>query len=262
MTDESRGAGRELGGTVGPPWSVDVLADLHAGVLEDHEAAELWPRVNADPQALAIIEALESTTADLALLTAGPVEPMPAHFAARLDAALANEAGIQRGEPAVAPVVSLDAARKRRNKRLGWGTGVLAVAAAAVAAVAIALPSGQQEDGSTVAAPPPPSSSQTGLGEPVGSDGSGAEALVGKALGVRDYGPLGTEDRLDSCLSAAGLDPQIRPAGVRPVTVDGKTGVLVILTTGKIAQYRTIAFDADCGPGNPSVLFDKVIGQK
>jgi len=257
MTDESRG----IGGTVGPPWSVDVLADLHAGVLEDHEAAELWPRVNADPQALSIIEALESTTADLALLTAGPVEPMPAHFAARLDAALANEAGLQRGEPAVAPVVSLDAARKRRNKRLGWGTGVLAVAAAAVAAVAIALPTSQQGGDSSVAAPSA-SSDQAGLGDPVGSDGSGAEALVGKSMGVRDFGPLGTEARLDACLSAAGLDPQIRPAGVRPVAIDGKTGVLVILTTGKLAQYRIVAFGPDCGPGNPSVLFDKVIGQK
>jgi hypothetical protein len=258
MTDESRG----IGGAVGPPWSVDLLADLHAGVLEDQEAAELWPLVNADPDALAIIEALESTAADLALLTAGPVEPMPAHFAARLDAALANEAGIQRGEPAVAPVVSLDAARKRRNKRIGWGTGVLAVAAAAIAAVAIAVPSSQKASDNTVAAPAP-SSTQPGLGQPsVGSDGSGAETLIGKALGVRDFGPLATEARLDACLTAAGLDPQIRPAGVRPVTVDGQTGVLVILTTGKLAQYRTIAFGPDCGPGNPSVLFDRVIGEK
>jgi hypothetical protein len=259
MTDESRG----IGGTVDPPWSVDVLADLHAGVLEDHEAAELWSLVNADPNALAIIEALESTSADLALLTAGPVEPMPAHFAARLDAALANEAGLQRGEPAVASVVSLDAARKRRNKRIGWGAGVLTVAAAAIAAVAIALPTSQKASESTVAAPPAPSSAQPGLGEPsVGSDGSGAETLIGKALGVRDFGPLGTEARLDACLTAAGLDPQIRPAGVRPVTVGDQTGVLVILTTGKLAQYRTVAFGADCGPGNPSVLFDRVIGEK
>jgi hypothetical protein len=40
MTDEGRG----VGGTVGPPWSVDVLADLHAWVLDGREAAELWLR--------------------------------------------------------------------------------------------------------------------------------------------------------------------------------------------------------------------------
>jgi len=65
---------------VGPPWSVDVVADLHAGVLDERAAAELWPLVNADPDARAILEALESTTADLTALTAGSVEPMPAHF--------------------------------------------------------------------------------------------------------------------------------------------------------------------------------------
>ncbi|NBH03925.1 hypothetical protein GTY80_11810, partial [Amycolatopsis sp. SID8362] len=62
MTDESRG----IGGTVGPPWSVDVLADLHAGVLDDAQAAELWPLVHADPEAQAILDALDATQADLA----------------------------------------------------------------------------------------------------------------------------------------------------------------------------------------------------
>src|SRR3954466_15655922 len=88
MTDESRG----IGGTIGPPWSVDVLADLHAGVLDDTEAAELWPLVNADPEARAILDALDATQADLASLADAPAPPMPAEFAARLDAALAAEA--------------------------------------------------------------------------------------------------------------------------------------------------------------------------
>src|SRR5438067_1240607 len=79
MTDESRG----LGGTVGPPWSVDVLADLHAGVLDDHEAAELWPLVNADPEARAILDALDATQSDLSSLAEAPAPPMPAEFAAR-----------------------------------------------------------------------------------------------------------------------------------------------------------------------------------
>jgi hypothetical protein len=247
---------------VGPPWSVDVVADLHAGVLDERAAAELWPLVNADPDARAILEALESTTADLATLTAGPIEPMPPHFAERLEAALANGAGLQRGEPAVAPVVSLDAARRRRHKRVGWGAGVLAVAAAAIAAVVITLPTSEKASDTTVAQPPAPTTGHS-LGEPsVSGNGDGAEALVGPALGVRDFGPLGNEAHLDACMAAAGLDPQVRPAGIRPVTVGEQTGVLVILTTGKLAQYRIIAFGPDCGPGNPAILFDKEIGQK
>jgi len=54
----------------------------------------------------------------------------------------------------------------------------------------------------------------------------------------------------------------VRPEGIRPVNVGGKAGVMIILTTGKLAQFRLVAFGADCGPGNPAVLFDKVVGEK
>ena len=33
---------------MGPPWSVDLIADLHAGVLPPEVAAQLRPRVEAD----------------------------------------------------------------------------------------------------------------------------------------------------------------------------------------------------------------------
>ncbi|MGK3199987.1 hypothetical protein [Amycolatopsis sp. MEPSY49] len=259
MTDESRG----IGGTVGPPWSVDVLADLHAGVLEDAQAAELWPLVNADPEAREILAALDATQTDLASLADAPAPPMPAEFAARLDAALAAEAAAKfpnAGQAGPAPrdaqVVDLAAARRRRNKRLGWAAGVLTAAAAAVVAVTVAIPNTTQQSGTpNVAAPAP-------TGPSVGSDGSGAQALIGKAVGVRDFGPLQNEDRLDACIAAAGLDPKVRPEGIRPVNVGGKAGVMIILTTGKLAQFRLVAFGADCGPGNPAVLFDKVVGEK
>ncbi|WP_328605484.1 hypothetical protein OG943_36585 [Amycolatopsis sp. NBC_00345] len=268
MTDESRG----VGGAAGPPWSVDLLADLHAGVLTEPEAAELWPRVNNDPEALAVIEALEATTADLASLTLEPAPPMPAEYAARLDAALAAEASarqaasfpvatpIPAAAPAApaagdAPVVDLAAARRKRNRRLGWGAGVLTAAAAAIVVVAVTVPGTSQETGTGVAAPAP-------SGPSVSGDGNGAEALLGGAMGVRDFGPLQDEKRLDACVSAAGLDPNVRPAGIRPVNVDGKAGVLVFYTTGKIAQYRIVAFGADCGPGSPDKLFDKIVGKK
>jgi hypothetical protein len=254
MTDESRG----MSGAVGPPWSVDVLADLHAGVLSEPEAAALWPQVNADPDARSVIDALDATAADLATLTEGPFEPMPAQFAARLDAALAREAGAPSEAPA--PVVSLADARKRRNKRLGWGVGVLVAAAAAV--TVIALPGGTGTSGPPAVALPPTSASGVPGVPAVGSDGTGAESLFGQALGVRNFGPLGDEQHLDACLSANGFDPAVRPAGVQPITVAGQSGVMVVLTTGKLAQYRLVAFPANCGPDHPGKLFDKLVGEK
>ncbi|NBH05683.1 hypothetical protein GTY80_20810, partial [Amycolatopsis sp. SID8362] len=129
-------------------------------------------------------------------------------------------------------------------------------AAAAVVAVTVAIPGTSQQTGTPNVAAPAPS------GPSVGNDGAGAQALVGKAIGVRDFGPLQTEDKLDACIAAAGLDPKVRPEGIRPVNVGGKAGVMIILTTGKLAQFRLVAFGADCGPGNPAVLFDKVVGEK
>ncbi|MFD9889618.1 hypothetical protein ACFWY9_09765 [Amycolatopsis sp. NPDC059027] len=285
MTDETRG----IGGIVGPPWSVDVLADLHAGALDEQTSADLWPRVHADPDARAIIDALESTQSDLAALATAPVEPMPAEYAARIDAALAAESSARQAAqgprqfpgqaqreqappvpgqapqagPGLAPVVDLAAARKRRNKRIGWGAGIVTVAAAAVAAIAIIVPATQQSGGPTGGiAQPAPSGPAGPAGPTLGGDGSGAQSLLGKSLGVRDFGPLQTEERLDACVAANGLDPAVRPVGVQPVTVEGKAGVMVVYTTGKLAQYRMVAFGADCGPGNPAKLFDKVVGEK
>ncbi|UQS21726.1 hypothetical protein L1857_02245 [Amycolatopsis thermalba] len=254
MTDESRGIE-----AAGPPWSVDLLADLHAGVLDDDEAARLWPRVQADPEARAIIEALEATTADLAGLSAD-VPPMPAEYAARLDAAIAEEArrAFPQQQSGVAPVVSLDAARRRRNKRIGWISGVVAVAAAAVAAVAIAIPSGTSPSpGGNVAAPPP---GQSDAQPPLNLRSDQTASAVGQLQGTFDYGPLGNADALQACLTAAGFADTAKPIGVRQGSIDGQPAVLTLLTTGQLAKFRLVAFAPACGANDAGVLVDKVIG--
>jgi hypothetical protein len=119
MTDEGRG----IGGIVGPPWSVDVLADLHAGVLEEREAVELWPRVNADPDARAIIEALNTTTADLAELATARSNPCLPNWRSGWTTRSRTKHGSGKAEPAIAPVASLNAAHRRNQApRLGCGT--------------------------------------------------------------------------------------------------------------------------------------------
>jgi hypothetical protein len=72
----------------GPPFALDVLADLHAGVFSDEVAAVLRPRVAADPASAAILAALDATVTDLRSL---PPVPIPPQVAARLDAVIAAE---------------------------------------------------------------------------------------------------------------------------------------------------------------------------
>ncbi|WAL65629.1 hypothetical protein ORV05_32915 [Amycolatopsis cynarae] len=250
MTDESRGIE-----AAGPPWSVDLLADLHAGVLDEAQASRLWPQVDSDPEARAVIDALEATAADLAALTTAPAPPMPEDVAARIDAALAREAA----SPQLAPVVSLDAARRKRNRRIGWISGVVAVAAAAVAAVAIAIPGNSGSDGSGSSQVAQPTAGQAVPNPPLALRSDHPQAALGPlSQGVKDYGPFGTPQKLGACLQAAGFTAQADPIGVRPGTVDGKPAVLVLLTTGKLAEFRLVALSPDCG-SRP--LLDQVIGK-
>ncbi|MET3807169.1 hypothetical protein ABIB25_004192 [Nakamurella sp. UYEF19] len=73
---------------MGPPWSIDVIADLHAGLYSDDVSAQLRLRIAEDASAAAILSALDATVDDLSLL---PSPRMPERFALRLDAAIAAE---------------------------------------------------------------------------------------------------------------------------------------------------------------------------
>lgn len=257
MTDMDRG----LGGVTGPPWSVDLLADLHADALEPEVAAELWPKVQADPEARAILAALDATTADLSSLTVEPVPPMPADVAARIDAALQNEASSRAGaEPPNAPVVGMAEARRRRQRKIaGWGGGIFTAAAAAFALV-LALGPGLQNttEGNGVAAPgetqeaePPMAVQRDKLGQQFSS-----------AMGVRDYGPLDNKQKLSQCLQANGLPADIDVVGVRQVTLNGAPGVMVIVPALKEpGQMRVLVVSPQCGPGSPGKLADSTIGR-
>jgi hypothetical protein len=253
MTEESRS------GPVGPPWSVDVLADLHAGALDSALSAQLWPRVNADPEARAVIEALDTVKVELGRLGAAPAPPMPAHLAARFDAALRAEltrtAIPPPSPPGAAPVVDLAEARRRRNRRTAWGVGLLTAAAAAVAVTVAVLP-GQNTSGNPVAAIPPGSSAKP----PLPVDSGNLSAAIGGVNSERDYGPLKDQQGLDKCLEANGIDPgSVQTLGVRQVMLDGKKGVFALLTTGRLGQFRVLIVEPTCGPGNPGRMVNTLL---
>lgn len=244
-------------GAAGPPWSVDLLAELHAGALDDAEAARLWPEVQADPEAMAVLSALDATRTDLSAFAEAPVEPMPAEVAARIDAALAQEAG--RGQ--LAPVVDLAAARRKRaNRLMGWGVGLVATAAAVVAAVAVVSP-GTSTPGTPLAgegAEQPGGPAQ----KPLAVSGDKPESAVNDVRGVTDYGGLKSRDGLDACLEAHDIPTDGDTAGIRPAKVDGKDAVLAVLTTGELATYRIVAVSPDCSTDNPGkVYINKIFGK-
>lgn len=243
MTDSTRGTGVPGG----PPWSVDVLADLHAGALDARQSATLWAQVNRDPEAQAVLAALDSVTRDLDALGDAPPEPMPAHFAARLDAALAAEATrTAPTRPGVAEVTDLAEARRRRNRRMGWAAGVMTVAAAVLAVTFVVLPGEEQTNGT-------PTAQDGNAGEatpPLALKGGDLGPAIGGLTGQTDYGQLDDEQGLKDCLADHGIEnPQV--IGVREVTLDGREGVAALLTPGEDDhRFRLLIVSPDCA-GDP-----------
>jgi len=206
--------------------------------LDSELSAQLWPQVNADPEARAVIEALDTVKVELGQLGNASVEPMPAPFAARLDAAIAAEAGRRvatppaQVPPPMAPVVDLAAARRRRNRTMAWGVGILATAAAAVAVVVAVFPGSDKTGGNAVAGGPPAASSN-GAKPPLEVDSGNLSAAIGGVTNEKDYGPLKDQEHLDACIKANNIDPtKAETIGVRQVMLDGKPGIMAMLTTG------------------------------
>lgn len=238
----------------GRSWSVDVLADLHAGVLDEATAAELWPKAQADPEAREILAALDATSGSLGELGQSPApEPIPEHVAARLDRTIAGEQAA-RGDQPRGNVADLGMARRKRNKRTGWISGVVAAAAVVVALATVGvanLGGGNTEQGNPVAEKP--NELQLDRSE-LGSKGMSA------ALGARDYGPLRDAKRLSACLAANQAGTVRDVAGAKQLDLEGKPAVMILLTTGKTGQFRMLVVGKDCAEGKPSTLSNSLVG--
>ncbi len=104
-------------------------------------------------------------------------------------------------------------------------------------------------------------------GEAEAPEVAGVElAAAGRAaLGATDAGPLADPQRRAGCLRAAGvdgIDPGADLLGGRPVDVGGSAGVVLVLATGRLGEFRIVAVDRDCGPGAGTLLGDTTVGPR
>ncbi|NNG36772.1 hypothetical protein [Nakamurella aerolata] len=118
MTDEQAVAG---GAPPGPPWTVDVVADVQAGVYPAEQTAELRARILADPEGAAILTALDSMVDELSLL---PPVQMPRQYVTRMDAVIAAEwdardQGVTSGATRQAPQRQAHGADRRLPEQAG-----------------------------------------------------------------------------------------------------------------------------------------------
>ena len=238
-----------------PPYSRELLADLHAGALEEELASALWPRVRAEQSAGAVLAGLDATVRQLRAAAEHPAAmPIPAGVAARIDAALAEQ-----GAQPVA-VTDLAAVRARRRRRGAYAGAALVAAAAAVAgAVSLnAVLGSNAVPGTPQAGAPAPSAAPPPLN--LGSGGLGPQALA--VLGRHDLGPLSDEAVLAGCLQANGLPAATMVLGAAPVLLNGKQGILLLLPTGRAAVFSALVVGPECSAQNAATRSKVEIGAR
>src|SRR6202051_3744135 len=235
-----------------PPLTVELLADLQAGLLDDEAAARVRRQVRADPQAEGALRALHQVRHDVAALDADPASApeVPAEVTARISETLRSAS-----RDGVASSGSAHAARPhvRPARVLAGIDGVCAVLAAVGFGTAALLN----------APAPTPSTSPTAehitVSTPPMTIPLSQAALLDLLNRRPDYGPLDDPARRASCPSGLGYHASTQVLGGRPVEINARPGIVLVLpadTPGNLAVY---AVALNCSAADTGLLADTQI---
>jgi hypothetical protein len=219
-----------------PPLTAEVLADLQAGLLDDDAAARVRRRVRADPEAQRILRALNQVRRDVAALGADP------------DAAPdAPPPGGSRGSGS-----HLARPHIRPAKVFAGIAGVCAV----VAAVAVGT-------AALINAPAPtPSTPATAEHITVSTPPPVIPLSQAQILALLDdspdygplAGPLNDPPRRASCLTGLGFPASTRVLGAKPVEINARPGVLLVLPGDTPNELAVFAVALNCSAADTGLL--------
>ena len=243
-----------------PPLTVEVLADLQAGLLDDDAAARIRRQIRADPEAGWMLRALNQVRRDVAGVGADPKagpEPPPeviARISAVLRSAESPPGGSGGGAHLARPHI-------RAASVIAGAAGVCAVIAA-IAVGTFAL----------VNAPAPtPSAPATAehitvSAAPMVIPLSQAQMLA--LLSQKpDFGPpqgplsspLKAPSRLASCLSGLGYSASTQLLGARPIDINARPGVLLVLPGDTPTDLAVFAVALSCSAADTGLLAETQI---
>ncbi|MET7770452.1 hypothetical protein [Nocardia sp. NPDC005366] len=249
-----------------PPFSAELLADLHAGNVAPELGARLWSAAREDSDASCYLNALDAVSDRVRALGRDDrvLHPIPADVAARMERFL-EELDLSEGPTErVATIRTLPLAseaasghfetgdtvnlaspispRPRRTMSLRW----LAAAAAAVAVVGGGSVAAQLLRGDESA----PTAGPTATAGSPDDDPIVTVALA--ALGRNDVsGPLGSRTALTDCVHAAGLERAV--LGSTDMTYRGGAAVLILLSGPNPPKITALVVGPGCTTGDPQV---------
>jgi hypothetical protein len=229
------------------PPTVDSLADLQAGLLDDDTAARLRKKIRTDPEVRRSMDALNRVRREVAAL--GGAESAPDVDPAAVD----RIAGALRAERAGA-AHTVGRGRLPRSARLA--VAIIGLAAVAIAAwlgtrALLAAPSSMPSrpttiDHITVSRPP--------LTIPL-SD----QQILDLVDHQPDFGALADPRRRASCLSGLGYPADARVLGARPVDIGGHLTVLLVLAGDSPSAVKALAVAPTCSAANTGLSADRIV---
>jgi len=245
--DDSDAAGAD------PPLTVDALADLQAGLLDDDTAARLRQRVRSDPNAQQTMAALHRVRRDVAALgsdesSAPDVAP---DVVDKVTAALRAERP-DRSRRAAAHTIRRGGLPRRAR---------VAVAATGLAAVAAAIWLGTS---ALMTAPAPTPSRPTTaehitVSRPPMAIPMSDQQIFDLLAETPDFGPLADPQRRASCLAGLGYPAATHVLGARPVQVGGRPAVLLVLPGDTGATVAALAVAPSCSSVDTGLLADRTV---
>jgi hypothetical protein len=237
-------------GAEDPPLTVDALADLQAGLLDDDTAARLRKRVRTDPDAQRTMAALNRVRREVAALgsDASSAPAVPPAIVDGIVRALHPQAG-QSG-----------AAHTVRRGRLPRSARITVAAAGLVAAAAAAWL------GTTalITAPAPTPSRPTTVehitvSRPPLTIPLSDQQLLALLDRQPDFGPLTDPQRRASCLAGLGYPADARVLGARPIEIAGHPAVLLLLPGDAPDAVKALAVAPACSAVDTGLSADRIV---
>jgi hypothetical protein len=242
-----------------PPLTVELLADLQAGLLDDDAAARLRKKVRADPEAQQMVHALNRVRRDITAagtdLSATPaVAPAviddigaalrAAPIAARQSRAHLRATHIVRPRERPRPARALAAVA-------GLAATTLAVGLGTAALIATPAPTpGEPTTAQRITVSRPPM--EIPLSDPQ------ILALLDREP---DYGPLADPQRRASCLGGLGYPAATQILSAQPIEIAGHTAVLLVLSGRTPGKITALAVAPTCSSLNTGLLADRVVNR-
>lgn len=232
-----------------PTLTVELLADLQAGLLDDEEAARVRRQVRADPKAEGVLSALNQVRRDVAAVGADPTsapEPPP-QVTARISATLRS------AEPASSGSASGAAAHSvRAHIRPARIVAAVAGFCAVLAAIGFGTAALLRAPGPTPSTPV--TAEHITVSTPPMVIPLSQDDILGLLGRSPDYGPLNDPARRASCLSGLGYPASTQVLGARPIEINARPGIVLVVPGDTPHNLAVFAVALNCNAADTGLL--------